>query len=223
MTTQEFYNEFNLLYNNIMSNKSPGLDEYEVSVFLTHAQEELVIAMYKGMDYTGTSFEGTEESRRYLANLIKNAVPTVDNTYTGLLSSNSKAYNIPSDVLFITDEYATISSSDCNNGETITILPVKQDEYYKISNNPFRQANERRALRLDLTSTKVELISTYTITYKIRYIAKPEPIILTNLASEGVSINGSTAESTCKLDPSLHRLIIKSAVELAVAAMVKSV
>lgn len=42
MTTQEFSNEFDVLYNNIMSNQAPGLDEYEKSIFLTKAQEELV-------------------------------------------------------------------------------------------------------------------------------------------------------------------------------------
>lgn len=33
MTTQEFSSEFDILYNNIMSNAAPGLDEYEKSVF----------------------------------------------------------------------------------------------------------------------------------------------------------------------------------------------
>jgi len=37
MTTGEFSNEFDLLYNNIMSNSAPGLNEYEKSVFLTKA------------------------------------------------------------------------------------------------------------------------------------------------------------------------------------------
>lgn len=42
MTSLEFSNEFEILYNNIMSNQSPGIDEYEKSVFLTKAQLELV-------------------------------------------------------------------------------------------------------------------------------------------------------------------------------------
>ena len=42
MTTQEFSNEFDVLYNNIMSNAAPGLDEYEKSVFLTKAQNEVL-------------------------------------------------------------------------------------------------------------------------------------------------------------------------------------
>lgn len=42
MTSLEMSNLFEVLYNNIMSNQSPGIDEYEKSVFLTKAQLELV-------------------------------------------------------------------------------------------------------------------------------------------------------------------------------------
>lgn len=42
MTTTEFSNEFDILYNNITSNQAPGLDEYEKSVFLTRAQEDIL-------------------------------------------------------------------------------------------------------------------------------------------------------------------------------------
>lgn len=42
MTIQEFSDEFDVLYNNITSNQAPGLDEYEKSVFLTKAQDEIV-------------------------------------------------------------------------------------------------------------------------------------------------------------------------------------
>ena len=41
MTTQEFSNEFDVLYNNA-GNQAPGLDEYEKSVFLTKAQNEII-------------------------------------------------------------------------------------------------------------------------------------------------------------------------------------
>ena len=33
MPNQEYSNEFDVLYNNIMSNQSPGLDAYDKSVF----------------------------------------------------------------------------------------------------------------------------------------------------------------------------------------------
>ena len=42
MTSEEFSNQFDVLYNNITSNQAPGLNEYEKSVFLTKAQSEIV-------------------------------------------------------------------------------------------------------------------------------------------------------------------------------------
>lgn len=37
MTLAEMSNEFDVLFNNIMSNQAPGIDEYEKSLFLTKA------------------------------------------------------------------------------------------------------------------------------------------------------------------------------------------
>lgn len=71
MTNQEFENEFDILYNNIMSNQAPGLDSYEKSVFLTNAQEQLILSYYNGKNSYNESFERTEEIRRYLSSLVK--------------------------------------------------------------------------------------------------------------------------------------------------------
>lgn len=61
MTTSEFSNQFDVLYNNIMSNQAPGLDEYEKSVFLTKAQDEIVKAYFnpKGNKFL-EGFDGNE-------------------------------------------------------------------------------------------------------------------------------------------------------------------
>jgi hypothetical protein len=48
MTTKEFKREFDILYNNIMSDQAPSIDAYEKSVFLTKAQEEIVASIYEG-------------------------------------------------------------------------------------------------------------------------------------------------------------------------------
>lgn len=73
MTTTEFSNQFDILWNNIMSNQAPGLDEYEKSVFLTDAQEQVVLTYYGGRPNSAISFELTEEIRRYLGSLVKTA------------------------------------------------------------------------------------------------------------------------------------------------------
>ena len=75
MTTEEFSNEFDILLNSYDTQelgKVQGkleFDEYEKSVFLTKAQEELVISIYDGKNLSGESFENTEEARRSLSSI----------------------------------------------------------------------------------------------------------------------------------------------------------
>lgn len=69
MTTEEFSNEFDTLLNSYSTieafGKTPNtveLDEYEKSVFLTNAQEEIVIGMYNGKNPFGDSLRGLRKS-----------------------------------------------------------------------------------------------------------------------------------------------------------------
>ena len=53
--------------------------------------------------------------------------------------------------------------------------------------------------------------------YKIRYIKRPTPIILTdlNLLQRGLTIDGISGPADCILDESMHAEIVQRAVELA--------
>lgn len=53
MNNTEFLNEFNLLYNNAMSNQAPPLNEYEISLFLTEGQEVVVKSIIRGRMHSG--------------------------------------------------------------------------------------------------------------------------------------------------------------------------
>ena len=55
-------------------------------------------------------------------------------------------------------------------------------------------------------------------TYTIRYVARPNPIILIDLASSNLTINGQSNRMTSRLDPIIHEEILQRAVELAKAA-----
>lgn len=213
MTNQEFSIEFDILYNNISSNKAPGINEYEKSVFLTKAQEDIITELYSGRNTTYNSFEETEEQRRYLNSLIWTEECESISDSVNLTSDKSYVFSLPYDVMFITYEVATIEGKD------VSVYPVSQDELSKIIKNPFRGPSKNRVLRLDTTNNLVELISNYQIEkYKIRYIKKPNPIILTSL-EDGLSINGTYGESECELDSSLHRTILDRAVALALQTM----
>ena len=214
MTNPEFSIEFDILYNNISSNKAPGLNEYEKSVFLTKAQEQIVTELYSGRNTTYSSFEETEEQRRYLHSLITTSSLEESTDTDDIITSNSSIYKLPENIMFITYEIALITGN-----KEVTVYPVSQDELSKIIKNPFRGPSNNRVLRLDLGNNSIEVISNYDITkYLIRYIRKPNPIILTDLEDE-LSINGISEESECELDSSLHRTILDRAVALALQTM----
>lgn len=225
MTTEEFSNEFDTLLNSYSNTEKFGithstidLDEYEKSVFLTKAQEDVVIDMYNGKNTFGDSFEKTEEIRRYLSSLIKTyTTSTKEITYKGL-SKHSVFFKLPEDLWFITYEAVDLKDDGlgCKSGEDICVTPVTQDEYHRIRKNPFRGSNERRALRLDLNEEVVEIVSKYNVaSYLVRYLSRPNPIILTDLPSD-LSINGINKKTECELNPAIHRSILEKAVKLAI-------
>lgn len=221
MTNQEFSNEFDILYNNIASNQAPGLDEYEKSVFLTSAQEMLVMEIINGNNLAGNSFEKTEEVRRYLNDIVKTIeMPKYTDSDIPTLTNKSTLYSIPKDLWYIT--YETVKFQDTNpevfTDSNIEVVPVTQDELSRILKNPFRKPSANRVLRLDVDG-KIELISDYIIqSYIVRYIERLKPIILEDLP-EGLSIKGKSTETNCELNPALHDAILARAVQLAKASM----
>lgn len=225
MTTSEFSNEFDVLINasgDGYDKNNLAFDEYEKSIFLTKAQEEIIIDLYNGKNPFGDSFEKTEEIRRYLSDLIKTYTTTDKEVgYTGL-SKSSVFFELPDDLWFITYESVNLKDDrlGCRSGENISVIPITQDEYHRIGKNPFRGANERKALRLDLSNKVVEIVSKYNVeSYLVRYLSRPVPIILTNLADD-LSINDISTKTECELNPVIHRAILERAVKLAIISKV---
>lgn len=225
MTCEEFSLEFDLLYNNIMSNKAPGLSGYEKSLFLTQAQESIVLDIYSGK--YGDSFERTEETKSYLNILIK------QKEYIGIdgtdensiisegdkLDTRSVFITLPEDLWFRTGETATIidNSYKCHPDglREVAVFPVTQDTFVRTKRSPFRGPNEKRILRLDSTNKQVELISNYEIhSYTIRYLSRPEPIILVQLP-QGLTIGSKSSPQTCLLNTAIHKAILSKAVLIA--------
>jgi hypothetical protein len=193
------------------------LDEYEKSQLLTKSQEDTVIDLYSGRNPIGASFEQTEELRRYLANLVREAKLSPIETTAGILGidSKSKFFTLPEDLWFITYESVSITDGKCEGHTSLEVIPVRQDEYHRIKKNPFRGANGRRALRLDLSDGVIEIVSKYAVSqYYLRYLRKIKPIILTDLGSEN-SIRGISSVTECELPESLHQMILERAVAAA--------
>lgn len=222
MTTKEFSSGFDTLINSYavinefgVTASPSSFDEYEKSVLLTTAQEEIVRGLYNGT-LSGNSFEETEELRRSLDALIKTDYPEVTESHGIGLSKNSMFYKLKDDVWFITYESVElVEGAYCENNPVVKVIPMRQDEWHKSKENPFRRPNRRKVIRLDNGNNVAELISEYPLrNYLVRYLSKPSPIILVQLEGD-LSIEGLKEITECKLNTSLHRLILERAVQIA--------
>ena len=225
MNVQEFSNSFDILLQPYIAKESfseqnnLAFDEYEKSIFLTKAQEQIVLELYQEL-------EQSEEVRKYLSNLIKtdNYVPVGEQDET-LINNNFKSYKveIEDSVLFMIYEQCTLSDeNNCINSRIVSVVPTIHDDLDKVLKNPFKSPNSRKVIRLDFDN-KIELISKYNISnYKVRYLKKPNPIILVTLEDNLSINNGDTKVSNGETNPILHERIVQRAVQLAVQSKVKS-
>ena len=225
MNVQEFSNTFDTLLqpyitkDNFGKQNTLAFDEYEKSIFLTKAQEQIVLELYQEL-------EQSEEVRKYLSNLIKtdNYAPVGEQDET-LINNNFKSYKveISNDILFMIYEQCTLSDeNNCINNKIVSVVPTIHDDLDKVLKNPFKSPNSRKVIRLDFDN-KIELISKYNISnYKVRYLKKPNPIILVALEDNLSINNGDTKVSNGETNPILHERIVQRAVQLAVQSKVKS-
>ena len=218
MTNEEFSNEFDVLvdsYRRFKSyDKKEELDsiefnEYEKSVFLTKAQDEILIEAYSGR-YEG--YEQTEEIRKYLSNLNKELELNPSESSTYLKSFDRLGFYLPNDVWFVTFEAIETKT------DTKLVLPVNRDSLYKTLQNPFK-LSKHICLRVDDANNKIYIIgkNLTDATYIVNYIEAPTPIVLVRLHNN-VSINGINEPTECKVHVGLHNKILERAVALAMAS-----
>lgn len=219
MDHTEFSNGFDVLYNNIMSNAAPGINEYEKSVLLTKAQDEVLKNYFnpKGNKYQ-EGFDGSAKRQIDFSGLISVKEGTLLNGQAGF-DLRAKIYRMPEDVFLIINETLTTDTG------VKQVVPISFDEYSRLMSKPYKEPLKYQAWRLVTEGSGsdniiVELIphSGETVSkYTIRYVRRPKPIVLADLASEygDVSINGVSTISECELNPLIHEEILQRAVEMA--------
>ena len=225
MTTQEFSSEFDILYNNIMSNAAPGLNEYEKSVFLTKAQEEILKNYFnpKGNKYQ----EGFDDNEKRqidfsgLATVI--TIPSYSNSQYIKIDDRSLLFLMPNDMLFALNEVCEITENNINR--LVNVVPISFIEYSRLISKPYKRPLKNQCWRLISSNFEKDRVFELILpfgsivpgSYRIRYISRPAPIILVDLSTEypGLSINGITSVTECELDSSIHYEILQRAVELA--------
>ena len=237
MDTTEFSTQFDILYNNITSNKAPGLNEYEKSVFLTTAQEQIVKNHFNAKSTGNNTKEGFDENPKrqmeFSTLLTTLSLTKVNIDKSSLFDQRSIPFYYPDTIFIVLNEqiYSDLIP--------YTVVPISYTEYARLMSKPYKYPPKYQAWKLPTFSKGDDLHSNYgqTITkakdsvveiigvfknednigYKVRFLRRPKPIILTDIhdIDSSLTIQGEHIEMTSELPESLHNEILQRAVELA--------
>lgn len=165
MNVIELSNQFDLLYNNITSNQAPGLNEYEKSVFLTKAQDEIVKNYFeansqgntlkKGFDDTilrQMDFSDLMSSKEYPNGIIGESM--IDpRAIVYDIPKNDNIYIVINESLHLVDDNGTVKGIR-------QIVPLSYLEYSRLMLKPFKQPIKNQAWRLITSGRRGELDAT---------------------------------------------------------------
>lgn len=244
MNAHEFSNQFDVLYNNITSNQAPGLNEYEKSVFLTKAQDEIIKNYFNPKaNKVQDGFDSTAKRQTDFSMLLATYELDIPNIWFNDTSLDRKVdpravnFDLPHDLFLAINE----SILDKSNTRIRQVIPLSFSEYTRLMSKPYKEPLKYQAWRLianvsEFAGTTTSLIlnsvdraraKTEGVTYILRYVKTPIPIILENLEEaygENLTINGYTGgeqeyeNNCCELHPAIHEEILQRAVELAKVA-----
>lgn len=261
MTALEMKDYFDLLYNNSASNASAPLGVYEISLYLTKAQEELVKNKIQAL---GNKYQaGAEDSNKRdldLGNLVTvktlqkaaNPTPLFDTRVGVIAFLNESAVVSPMKILnesIIFDKMDDANNTLLSNYKVLEVVQISYKEYERKLSTPYPYPLKNQAWKIhsnvELKSSELvpgtspqtyidkdcypyeyivsfSLMNDTTVMPKlqVRYIRKPNPIIVGTLpydytGSNQLTIDGKTTISNCELDAIVHDEIVQRAVELA--------
>lgn len=155
MTTAELSAEFDVLYNNITSNQAPGLNNYEKSVFLTKAQNQIVQEYFNpALDGAGGGFDGNQKRQIDFSSItdwevlfrVEQNIPKYD--------PRSFVYALPKNLLLILDEQLSLTDYSDNDYSHVdedtfySISAISYDEYSRLMSKPYKYPPKGKAWRL---------------------------------------------------------------------------
>ena len=237
MTNKEFSNEFDVLYNSITSNQAPGLDEYEKSVFLTKAQSEILREYFNPrVDGANGGFDGSQKRQYDFSFLIKtveleaNFATVGDEDYVPKIDGRGSLFNFPEDYFLSINEIIVDEES---TNKLFSVVPISYSDYQRLMIKPYAYPPKRIAWRIFIGTIQKTLEDNSKVTipvaeiigkfngrsdnwkYSLRYVKKPNPIILIDLTDDKLSIEGEKKETPCEFPSQLHQEILERAVTLA--------
>ena len=221
MTVNEFSNQFDVLYNNITSNQAPGLNEYEKSVFLTKAQDEIVKNYFNPKSNPKQEgFDDTAKRQADFATLIEQKELVKVSNPQSKFDKRALVYKYPnSDGK--TDVFIVLNEQIQDDSFEYVVVPISYDEYNRVMSKPYKYPPKYQAWRLitnkDGEIPTIEIIGKFkdNVKYTMRYVKRPKPIVLVNLTDDSLTIEDAAVVQNCELPNYLHEEILQRAVELA--------
>ena len=216
MTTSEFSAEFDILYNNISSNQAPGLTEYEKSVFLTKAQDEIIKNHFTNKPGGNKYQEGIEDSSKRFADFSclitvasslwtkvpedQKVIRLFGNTDEGKKTIDNRGviFQLPLNLMITLNERCFVFNNSKNADDEYQVVPITLSEYQRLMSKPSSDPLKRQVWKLMGNSSSgngsVEIVLHHRddngkVNLTIRYVRHPYPIILEDLSSQGLSIN----------------------------------
>ena len=218
------------------------LDEYEKSVLLTQAQDIILKQYFEGVGVNG-GFDDSARRQVDFSNLITVEELTKETSHTiTTYDERSIVYKTPATItgkakiLYILNEKIVVSTTvgQVTTKRQYVVIPINYKEYDRQMSKAYAQPLKKQAWRLfqdngpsgvstvDLYSEIIpvegSIVAPEDPKYKIRYIRRPQPIVLTNLdftTQADLEIDGVKTISECELNPIVHMDILNKAVELA--------
>lgn len=212
-----------------VSGTSIQLDEFEKSVLLTMAQDDIVRSTFDArLNVQGQGFDNSERRQAEFSHLV-----VVANAYAAsgtTLDSRGMLYSLSQDPLFVLNEVFIVT----RDGQTrrYVIVPIHYREYDRVMSKAYTQPNKKQAWRIFHSASGYDMLSeivpsqavydsihdTYnpaTATYRVQYVRYPDPIVVAALPS-GLDVRGQSTQSVnLPLSDAMYTDILNRAVEIA--------
>ena len=207
MTNSEFSNEFDVLYQNITSNQAPGLDEYEKSVFLSKAQDEIVKSYFDSKtNKPQEGFDGSEKRQIDFSMLIvTEAVHEATVSPTPLFPlQHTKLFNIPDRILMFINESLAVERDGVPT--YLTVVPLDYKEYNRLMSKPYKRPLKNQAWRILTNTTTISettstnYLSITSILANLKEMEGNYNVIYNTIKDKAITFGGTTDARTVLVD-----------------------
>ena len=199
---------------------------------------------YGNQNPQGQGFDDSIRRQVDFSSLIKTATLNKASNQESVFDDRGIIYTMPpktinnqpvdntTDVLYILNEKLIVKVDGEAKGKDYVVIPLNYKEYDREMSKAYAQPFKKQAWRLFQNNqtgfdVQSELIPVWniaedvkgeegdlTLTYRVRYVKRPDPIVLADLPND-LSIDGISTVSECTLNPIVHMDILNKAVEIA--------